>query len=160
MKPAKITNQTKLVYKITSLNKVQSLHQIKSFFNRDKCCSVCLNRITECLNFAQCSFVDCTVNLDIFNVERVYHQRVLVKDCKIGKLPHFDGSHVIGIRSFRPMVLSPEDVSPDLRVDLPEEKVDSPGPRVDSPGLRVVSPGLIKYWLIKYILIVIGNKHL
>ena len=41
-------------------------------------------------------------------------------------------------------VPSPEDVSPDLRVDLPEEKVDSPGPRVDSPGLRVDSPGLIK----------------
>ena len=67
---------------------------------------------------------------------------------------------LLGIRSFRPMVLSPEDVSPDLRVDLPEEKVDSPGPRVDSPGLRVVSPGLIKYWLIKYVLIVIVNKHL
>ena len=46
-----------------------------------------------------------------------------------------------GIKSFRPMV-----ASPDLRVDSPEEKVDSPGPRVDSPGL-------IKYWLIKYVLL-------
>ena len=30
----------------------------------------------------------------------------------------------VGVRSFRPMVLSPEDVSPDLRVDLPKEKVE------------------------------------
>lgn len=35
------------------------------------------------------------------------------------------------------MAHSPEDVSPDLRVDSPEEKVDWPGPRVDSAGLRV-----------------------
>ena len=58
-----------------------------------------------------------------------------------------------GNRSFRPMTHSPEDVSPDLRVDSPEKKVDSPEPRVDSPGLRVDSPGLIKSRLIKYVLL-------
>ena len=42
---------------------------------------------------------------------------------------------VIGNRSFRPKGVSPEGVSPELKVGLPGIKGDSPELKVGSPGL-------------------------
>ena len=46
------------------------------------------------------------------------------------------------LRSFRPKGVSPEGVSPELKVGSPGIKGDSPELKVVSPGLKVGSPGI------------------